>query len=248
MRIGRFAPSALAGIIAASMLGGCATLEQRTLIPIPQNATHLTWHAAPFAHVSPAGIRYSGIDQNEDYLLYRARGMQSEMVFINAQPAMSATFSLIEYDGKDLRHLARTWAINRNAGLQWGRSRRLRTPLATFTVQRYRLARTHRRCAAFQARWDIPANPQNWAAKVVFGYVCAAPRRPLPTHRVNALLTGLSLHYPGSGSAGHLPLLRPTPVPPERGHPAHGNAHFPFLFGIYHPTGGGEAVPGSASF
>lgn len=248
MRIGRFAPGALAGVIAASMLGGCATLAQRTLIPIAQDSTHLSWHAPPFASVQPAGIRYSGIDQDEDYLLYRARGMQSELVFINAQPAMSATFSLIEYDGKALRHLTRTWAINRHAGLQWADSRRLHTQLATFTVQRYRLNRTHRTCAAFQARWDIPPTPQDWAAKVLFGYVCAAPHRRLPKQRVTALLSGLHLHYVGSGGSGHLPILQPTPVPARHGQPPRGNTSFPFLFGMYHPTGGAEAVPGSSSF
>lgn len=249
MGTGRFALGVLAAVIAASTLTGCATLERHTLITIPENSTHLSWQAAPFADVAPAGIRYSGIDENEDYLLYRAHGMQSELVFINALPAMSATINLIEYNGRDLRHLTRTWAINQHAGLQWEGTHRLRTPLANFIIRRYRLTRTHRRCAAFQARWDIPATPQRWAGKLVFGYLCATARRPLTQRQVTALLTGLRVHYPAAGrSPKPLPRLLPTPVRSHDGQPAHGNASFPFLFGTYHPTGGGGTVPGSNPF
>lgn len=248
MGIRRFASGALAAAIAASTLSACATLKQRTLIPIPRDSAHLSWQAAPFSGSVPAGIRYSGIDQNEDYLLFRAQGLQSELVFVEALPAMSATFSLIRYGGRDLRGLTRSWAINRHAGLAWGRARRLRTPLAEFLIQRYRLARTHRQCVALQARWDIPANPQNWAGRLVFGYLCAAPHQPLSRARVTALIGGLRVSDSAtSHGQKHLPELRPTPVRAHGGRPAHGNARFPFLFGIYHPTGGATGV-GSSIF
>ena len=249
MGTGGFASGVLAALIAASTLAGCATLEQHTLISIPENSTRLSWQAPPFADVTPAGIRYSGVDENEDYLLFRAQGMQSELVFINALPAMSATINLIEYNGGDLRHLTRTWALNQHAGLQWGTTHHLRTPLANFIIRRYRLTHRHRRCAAFQARWDFPATPQRWAGKLVFGYLCAAAGRALAQPRVNALVSGLSVHYPAaSRSPKLLPRLLPTPVRSHDGQPAHGNASFPFLFGTYHPTGGGGTISGSAPF
>ncbi|HYW77666.1 MAG TPA: hypothetical protein VFA48_13780 [Gammaproteobacteria bacterium] len=249
MSTGRFALGVLVAVVAASMLTGCATLEQRTLISIPEGSTHLSWQAAPFTDVAPAGIRYSGVDENEDYLLYRAHGMQSELVFINAIPAMSATINLIEYNGKDLRRLTRTWAINQHAGLQWEGTRHLRTPLANFSIRRYRLTHTHRRCAAFQARWDIAATPQRWAGKLVFGYLCAAAGQALTQPKVTALVSGLRVHHPGAGrNPTLLPRLLPTPVRSHNGQAAHGNASFPFLFGTYHPTGGGGTVSGSAPF
>jgi len=233
----RFCRRALCAIALAGIMSGCAPVERHALFPVPRSSTHVVWAAAPFAAVTPAGVRYGGVGQNQDYLLYRAHGMQAELVFINALGFQRA----IRYRGS-LQRLARTWAINRHAGLAWGGKRTVRSPLAAFTVQRYRLKRLHRRCAALQARWDFPSGvARDWPGKLLFGYVCAAPKRALRWRHLQALLDGLGLRYTRApGAPATLPRLDPTPTPARPGGTAHGNAHFPFLFSIYHPGPGGH--------
>lgn len=237
MRLPMFTAVAFAGLVA---LAGCASLAQRALFPIARGSTHLVWETPPFNAVTPAGIRYGGVAENEDYMLFRAGATQAELVFINALGFGSA----IRYPGGGLHKLARTWAVNQNGTLSWGRKRTVATELAQFKVQRYRLDRSGRACAAFEARWDFPSGvPRDWPGKLLFGYICAARSQPLTTKRLTSLLTGLRLRYTAAaGASATLPLLKP--IPSHAGGATHGNAHFPFLFSIYQPNAaGGRGSP-----
>lgn len=98
MHVRGLIPVAFAGLIALTTLGSCTSLEQRTRFPIATSSTHMAWETPPFGTVTPAGIRYGGVAENEDYLLSRAAGVQAELIFINALGFDSA----IRYDGGEL--------------------------------------------------------------------------------------------------------------------------------------------------
>src|SRR5699024_8507260 len=114
------------------------------------------------------------------------------------------------YHGDRLRRFTTGWAINAAGIHDWGTAHELRTPLARFRYVSYSTGRSTRHCAAYQALWDVPpGDVYDRPGKLIFGYYCVRPGKPLDNTGLKQFLASLRIgfHSGSNPQAGAIPLL-----------------------------------------
>lgn len=224
-------------VLLTVLLCACSWLQANALSPIPAQRKHiLLLSSAPLAVVG--GQRYTGPGQQQAYLLLRGAAGQAELIYIDAVGRFGR--AAIEYHGQRLRQFTADWVINSGGIKNWGSRHVLDTPMARFQYVSYSTTQAQRHCVAFQALWAIPPGDiRQRPGKVIFGYYCAPPGRPLDTTTLHQVLAGLRVGFHSKSS--HVPQIALLPADSDSN--VRGYRAFPRLLPIFHPASAGDFLP-----
>ena len=222
---------AVLGLTVAGCAGGFEAQYPATQKTAPGQA--LIGFADPtFNKANTARVSHRGPFEHVEYARFEADGLTLEAVY---DVALGVGF-VLEYDYW-MQRMANTWNVNQGQAVAWGPKKTVQAWHGGIDYQPYRLANTNRSCVAFNSTWDYqPRDPFGRPSRVLFGYVCADPGKPLSEKRVADLLQGIALSD-RSGESFVPPFPRRTvdqlafnTAKGSEGS-AGGNAEFPFNFG-----------------
>ena len=136
-----------------------------------------------------------------------------------------------------MARMADTWNLNRDQAKVWGPWGTAQAWHGKIDYRLYQLPDVGRDCAAFNSEWDYdPRDPFGRPTRVLFGYLCASPGKPLRQPEVAALLEGVTVSQRLGESFVHAGVRARTDqiaFSAARGSAGSktGNAEFPFNFG-----------------
>ena len=204
-------------------------------------------------------VKYTDAWQMEEYALFRAGGMQLEIIYAEASRAFTVA---LDYQ-LPLVSMVSTWNLNSRQNIVWGPLGRIDNRLGTWFYRTYELSDIQKSCAGFMLEWDeIYEDPQGRPGKVVFGYFCGAEGEPLEDEAVRALIRGIRIVTPAGLATWRYAaddtsddkearrfvaggLQNPPAIDTARGYSPSidtGNPRFPFMFARYYSVHGGRKI------
>ena len=236
--------------IATALVACCASTRENLCIDWVAPREHqIVVTSKSFSAATPIRISYTDSWQTEEYALFRAEGMQLEIIYAAASKAFTVA---LDYQ-MPIKAMAATWNLNSRQNIVWGPLGRVDTRLGTWFYRTYELGNIHRSCAGFMVEWDeIYEDPQGRPGKVLFGYACAAEGMVLENEQIRRLVSEIGIRPQTELSDVreaccdiHADSHRPAAIDTVRGkeHSADtGNPCFPFKFARYYSESGGSEL------
>jgi hypothetical protein len=177
--------------IATALVACSASTRQNLCVDWVTNREHqIVVTSKSFSAATPIRIRYTDSWQTEEYALFKAEGMQLEMIYA----AVSKAFTVALDYQMPIKAMVATWNLNSRQKPVWGPLERIDTRLGTWFYRTYELSNIRRSCAGFMVEWDeIYEDPQGRPGKVLFGYLCAAEGRALENEQIRRLVSEIGI-------------------------------------------------------
>ena len=244
----RILPATLVTALGLAVAGCANSFEAQypSTQKTPPGQALIGFNDQTFDKANTARVSHRGPFEHVEYARYEADGLTLEAVY---DVSLGVSF-VLEYDYW-MQKMAETWNVNQGQAGSWGAKKTVQAWHGTVDYQPYRLAGANRSCIAFNSTWDYqPRDPFGRPSRVLFGYVCADPGKPLSEERVAGLLQSVVLSE-RSGESFVPPFPRRdvnqlafNTAKGSEGS-AGGNAKFPFNFGTpYFGEDGGSDFGG----
>jgi len=182
--------SALALTFAAGLLAGSQTalaIEPSVKWISPDKALVLFTDPA-FKKFPSKHVVFTDMWQREEYALFQGDGAQAEIIY---EAADETDTIALNYDLTVERGVM-TWNIARNHTVTWGEKGQIGGPLGAYFYERFKLIDLNRDCVGFSTEWDQRSDdPQIRNTKVLFGYYCNAPAKPLSERQIVGVIDNI---------------------------------------------------------
>lgn len=177
----------VAATLAVASLGGCAQymIQQPNAVAVPPEHALVVFSAPAFDSGLATRVRHVDAWQTEEYARFEGNGAHAEIVYAQSD---LPTEVVLDYSFL-VRNRAETFNHNRGKTADWGESQAVKTKLATFWFQPYRLPASNRNCFGFSSEWDrYPNDIHNRPRTAMFGYYCAKPGETMSADAMAALV------------------------------------------------------------
>jgi hypothetical protein len=233
-------------------LYGCASTN--VFNETEAGSEYVRFNADEFQGVEYKNVKHTGQLDSEEYSLYVGEGGQAEFIYMEATK-MDISLEYNHHQSERIHRLINTWNYNKGHDKQWGKTRRVNTPIGEVYFKPYRLTEKNQHCSGLSLEQDYaPDDPQQRPVKVIFGYLCVNGETDLSDQRIVSYIKQISLRdaYRGYEIASNMGHLKgpdaPLHINENKNYaelvrngfvPGTGNEKFPFKRSFFYSIGGG---------